>query len=217
VSTSNTTQHVTNPPAAPRDLPLWRSDGQQLQVVEIFWSIEGEGLRAGQPTLFIRLSKCNLKCHFCDTQFDHVNEMTVEDLVQEVKRYDVQWVCLTGGEPLGQNILPLCQALHHQGYRLHIETNGTIDPDPDLYHFIEHWTVSPKARTIAQGLTQITELKYVVGKAFHEECVEEGRADQIYLQAESSSPEFIEKTCDILRRHPHWRMSPRLHVHFNLR
>jgi 7-carboxy-7-deazaguanine synthase len=204
-------------PAAPRcELPIWREDGQVLHVNELFWSLEGEGVRVGEPTFFIRLAGCNLRCRFCDTDFDAFEEMTVEEIVAEVQRRDITWVCLTGGEPLLQNILPLCQTLHEKGYRLHIETNGTIDPDPRLYDYIEHWTVSPKARTIAAGLTYITELKYVVGKSFREGRVEEDRADYIYLQPESSKPENIQRVLQLLRRHPNWRLSLRVHTMIGL-
>ena len=199
-------------PPAPEDrMPVWRDDGMVLQVNEIFYSIEGEGLRVGQPTTFVRLARCNLRCFFCDTEFDSYEEMTVGQIVAEVKRHSAKWVCFTGGEPLGQNITPLCEVLVDAGFRLHIETNGTLDPDPVLYDLIEHWTVSPKRREIADGLTHITELKYVVGKAFREDVVDEDRAGYIYLQPESSKQEYIHKALEILSRHPNWRLSCRIH------
>ena len=199
-------------PPAPEDcMPVWRDDGRVLQVNEIFYSIEGEGLRVGQPTTFVRLARCNLRCFFCDTEFDSYEEMAVGQIVEEVKRHSAKWVCFTGGEPLGQNITLLCEALVDSGFRLHIETNGTVDPDPVLYDLIDHWTVSPKRRKITDGLTHITELKYVVGKAFREDLVDEDRARYIYLQPESSKPEYVHKALEILSRHPNWRLSCRIH------
>lgn len=199
-------------PPAPKDrMPVWQDDGTVLQVNEIFYSIEGEGLRVGQPTTFVRLSKCNLRCFFCDTEFDSYEDMTVGQILTEVQRHSARWVCLTGGEPLGQNITLLCQALVDAGYQVHIETNGTVDPDPELYNLIDHWTVSPKRREIADGLTYITELKYVVGKTFREDLVEEDRAEYVFLQPESSKSEYIHKALEILSRHPNWRLSFRIH------
>lgn len=199
-------------PDAPKSqMPVWQDNGQIIQINEIFYSIEGEGLRVGQPTQFVRLSKCNLRCFFCDTEFDAYTEMTIDTIVEEVQRHKANWVCLTGGEPLGQNIIPLCHLLKENGYRIHIETNGTVDPEPELYDIIEHWTVSPKRPAIAPGLTRITELKYVVGKMFREDLVEENRADYIYLQPESSEPRYTQKTLEILMRHPEWRLSCRIH------
>lgn len=204
------------PPASKDQMPVWRGDGNVLQVNEIFCSIEGEGLRVGQPTTFVRLARCNLRCFFCDTEFDTFREMTIAQIVATVERHSATWVCLTGGEPLGQNIALLCRALVQAGYRLHIETNGTVDPDPVLCDLIEHWTVSPKRRKIAAGLTRITELKYVVGQAFREDVVDERRAQYIYLQPESSEPQYIRKALDILTRHPNWRLSCRIHKILNL-
>jgi len=199
------------PTALGSALPAEREDGRVLNVNEMFWSIEGEGVRVGEPTFFVRLAGCNLRCLFCDTDFASFEEMTVDDIVSEVQLRDVTWVCITGGEPLCQNILPVCRSLFRNNYRIHIETNGTIDPDPRLYEYIEHWTVSPKTQSITPGLTYITELKYVVGKGFREERVEELRSDYIYLQPESSDPEHSQRTLDILRRHPDWRISCRIH------
>ena len=199
------------PPAPADQMPLWREEGQTLQINEIFYSIEGEGLRVGQPTTFVRLARCNLRCFFCDTEFDTHTELDIGGILAEVSRHTASWVCLTGGEPLGQNIGPLCRELRTEHYRIHIETNGATDPDPDLFDLIEHWTVSPKRKTIASGLKNITELKYVVGKNFHESIVEEGRAEYVYLQPESSKPEYLSKTLDILKRHPAWRLSCRIH------
>ena len=105
-------QHQENPDETRRNhQPLWRDDGQSLQINEIFYSIEGEGLRVGQPTTFVRLFKCNLRCFFCDTEFDSYTEMDLDEIVEEVARHPAQWVCFTGGEPLGQNIEPLAQRL----------------------------------------------------------------------------------------------------------
>ena len=185
--------------------------GEGLRINEIFYSIEGEGARVGEPTTFVRLSGCNLRCRFCDTDFDAFGELTMAEIVNEVQHHPAEWVCITGGEALRQNIVPLCRALKDAGYHLHIETNGTVTPDPRLFGLIEHWTVSPKRPEIAPGFERITELKYVVGKAFKESQVEEGKAEFVYLQPESSKPEFNDKTLEILRRHPRWRLSYRLH------
>jgi organic radical activating enzyme len=192
-------------------LPVWRDDGQVLQINEIFYSIEGEGLRVGQPTTFVRLSKCNLRCFFCDTEFDHYTEMDLDTIVEEVARHSANWVCFTGGEPLGQHIRPLAQLLKDQGYRLHIETNGVLTPDPLLFELIDHWTVSPKRHPVVDGFQRITELKYVVGKAFREDRVQEELTEVIYLQPESSEPRHIQKAMEILGRHPDWRLSCRIH------
>lgn len=198
-------------------LPVWRDSGEPLQVNEIFWSIEGEGVRVGEPTTFVRLSRCNLRCPFCDTDFDRYEEMTIAEIAAVVAAQPARWVCLTGGEPLAQNLVPLAQHLASAGYRLHLETNGTLSPDPRLFDLIEHWTVSPKRFPMAPGFDCITELKYVVGRSFREEIVEESRAQWIYLQPESSEPRYVDRALEILKRHPHWRLSCRVHKWLGLR
>ncbi|HCR17819.1 MAG TPA: 7-carboxy-7-deazaguanine synthase [Candidatus Latescibacteria bacterium] len=204
-------------PSAPAySHPIWRDSGEPLEINEIFYSIEGEGLRVGQPTTFIRLAKCNLRCFFCDTEFDTFSEMSIAEILQEVRHHTASWISLTGGEPLGQNITPLCRNLVDAGYRIHIETSGTLDASEELDDLIEHWTVSPKHATIASGLRRISELKYIVGKAFREDVVEEDRAEYIYLQPESSKPEYIHKCLEILARHPNWRLSCRIHKMLHL-
>ena len=192
-------------------LPIWRNDGEPLQVNEIFYSIEGEGQRVGQPTTFVRLARCNLRCAFCDTEFDTFTEMEVAAIVEEVGRHPAEWVCFTGGEPLGQNLYELARSLCEGGYRLHIESNGVIVPDPRLFQLIEHWTVSPKRHPIVDGFERITELKYVVGESFKEERVQEHLAEVVYLQPESSKAQYIAKALEILERHPQWRLSCRVH------
>ena len=67
MSESDTTDRENPDETRRSHRPVWRDDGQLLQINEIFYSIEGEGVRVGQPTTFVRLSKCNLRCHFCDT------------------------------------------------------------------------------------------------------------------------------------------------------
>ena len=199
------------PDERPERLPRWRDGGRVVQINEIFYSIEGEGLRVGQPTTFVRLARCNLRCGFCDTEFDTYTEMDLDQIVAEVDRHPSSWVCFTGGEPLGQNIAPLAQRLLDAGYRLHVETNGVVPPGPELFDLIEHWTVSPKRHPIVDGFKRISELKYVVGKAFTEDRVEEELADVIYLQPESSEQRYIDKALDVLSRHPEWRLSCRIH------
>ena len=205
-----------NPNAPKNRRPNWRENGETLEINEIFYSIEGEGQRVGQPTTFIRLSKCNLRCSFCDTEFDSFTEMSIDNIIEEIKQYAATWVCLTGGEPLGQNIVPLAKSLCDLNYNLHIETNGTLDPMPELLDLIDHWTVSPKRKKIAIGLSRITELKYIVGMNFNEDHVDENRAQYVYLQPESSDPKYTEKTLEVLKRHPEWRLSYRIHKILNL-
>jgi organic radical activating enzyme len=117
-----------------------------LKTTEIFASVQGEGLRQGEPTIFVRLSGCNRRCDFCDTKkaWRGGRETPVEKIAGEVLRLRLgspaEWVCLTGGEPLAQNVGPLVRRLHEDGLKVQVETNGTFPPEPGA-----DWiTVSPK-------------------------------------------------------------------------
>jgi len=115
----------------------------RLPVVEVFYSLQGEGLRTGQATVFVRFAGCNLACEFCDTDFRVRETYLVEELATEIKRVggDCRWVCFTGGEPTIHDLQALSDLLHARGYSLQMETNGTR-PRPEWE--MDHVTVSPK-------------------------------------------------------------------------
>lgn len=104
----------------------------KFSVAEKFVSINGEGTKAGELAVFLRFSKCNLRCSFCDTQWVNsdntpVKEMTTEQLTDYVKSTGVNNVTLTGGEPLLQeNITELIFELGKMGFEVEIETNGSV-------------------------------------------------------------------------------------------
>ncbi len=104
--------------------PPVMDDGAQLAVQEIFATLQGEGPYAGWPALFVRLGGCNLACDFCDTDFEDFAQMPVADIVAKAKGHKL--VVITGGEPLRQNIAPLCEALIAADVKIQIETNGTL-------------------------------------------------------------------------------------------
>ena len=103
----------------------------KLYVSEIFFSLNGEGLLIGVPTIFVRLSGCNLRCRWCDTKYawNMGTEKEDKEIIKEVKKADngfCDWVLITGGEPLIQEIDGLIKNLRKAGYKIGIETNGSI-------------------------------------------------------------------------------------------
>ena len=117
-----------------------------LKITEIFPSIQGEGLRQGEATIFIRLSGCNLKCSFCDTQYawEEGRPYSVAQVLDEVrktrKNFAAEWACVTGGEPLLQDIDGLTRALKKEGLKIQVETNATIYRSLA----VDWYSVSPK-------------------------------------------------------------------------
>ena len=101
-----------------------------MRVVEIFKSIDGEGKRAGLPTVFIRLYGCNLNCSYCDTLYgcagDNYKLMSVSEIMDVVNKFAIPSVTVTGGEPLVHpGIHTLISSLTSNGYHVNIETNGS--------------------------------------------------------------------------------------------
>ena len=104
--------------------------GATLRISEIFYSLQGETSRVGLPTVFIRLTGCPLRCHYCDTAYAFTGgrSMTLQEIMDEVRRYPASYVTVTGGEPLAQkNCLPLMRVLCDEGYHVSLETSGALD------------------------------------------------------------------------------------------
>lgn len=107
-----------------------------LKINEIFYSIQGETTYVGLPTVFVRLTACNLRCTYCDTKYSYYegDMKTQESLIEEIASHKAQYVCITGGEPLLQKeVHPLMKDLCDRGYKLSLETSGSKsikDVDP---------------------------------------------------------------------------------------
>ncbi|NJK89377.1 MAG: radical SAM protein [Myxococcales bacterium] len=110
-----------------------RREGQPaLRVTEIFHSIQGEATFAGWPCTFIRLTGCNLRCRWCDTEysFHGGTTMTVSDVLREIARHPARRVEITGGEPLLQKATPLlARSLLDAGHEVWCETSGERNID----------------------------------------------------------------------------------------
>ncbi|MCC8399526.1 MAG: 7-carboxy-7-deazaguanine synthase QueE [Rickettsia endosymbiont of Platyusa sonomae] len=150
------------------------NDGTSLEIKSIFKTIQGEGPFVGMPAVFIRLGGCNLACNFCDTDFEDFNILTINNIIEEIKKLtiNIKLVVITGGEPFRQPIELLCHKLIDLDYLVQIETNGTLYRDlPDKVHII----CSPKATkngATKNGysllrddlLSRINALKFLVAK-----------------------------------------------------
>lgn len=124
--------------------PVAGDDGLTLSVVEVFPTLQGEGPYTGHPSVFVRLGGCNLACTFCDTEFEQFEPITLKALVADIETKALEHhervrrlVVITGGEPLRQNIVPLCEQLLQRGFQVQIETNGTVwRPLPEGVHVV---------------------------------------------------------------------------------
>jgi 7-carboxy-7-deazaguanine synthase len=102
-----------------------------MKIAEIFYSIQGEGMLAGVPSVFVRTSGCNLRCTWCDTPYTswkpEGSEMPLDAILAEARRHESTHVVVTGGEPMiVDDIVPLTQAMKDSGMHVTIETAGTV-------------------------------------------------------------------------------------------
>lgn len=108
------------------------SELPRLKITEIFYSLQGEALNIGLPTVFVRLTGCPLRCDYCDTAYAFTGGewMDIDAIIDELKQYDTSHITVTGGEPLAQkSCIVLLQQLCDLGYDVSLETSGAIMVD----------------------------------------------------------------------------------------
>lgn len=139
-----------------------------LQLHSIFPTIQGEGIFAGEPATFVRLTGCNLKCPSCDTDYTSKRELvSASEVLERVNKVTSpnRIVVITGGEPFRQNLSILVPMLVENNYRVQIETNGTLPPTYDAAKLhLNTWIMcSPKVGRIHPELApHVTAYKYVI-------------------------------------------------------
>lgn len=150
------------------------SDGSTLLIHSLFYTIQGEGPYAGRPAVFLRLGGCNLQCPGCDTEYtEGARKMGVGDICQEVECAHVApdgmgehpLLVITGGEPFRQNLSFLSRTFVAMGWKVQIETNGTLPPSDGLPDSVAI-VCSPKTGSINKRLAaRIDAYKYVARAA----------------------------------------------------
>jgi organic radical activating enzyme len=203
-----------------------------LKIVEIFPSLQGEGLRQGEPTIFLRLAGCNLRCSFCDTKYAwrEGRDMTAAEILSIIKRirrrFPADWVCLTGGEPMLQDLKHLLRCFKKEGLKIQVETNSVLfQPLP-----VDWFTVSPKPKRYAHhpGFTRrAKEVKIVVTKTLSFAVIKRLRREfpaaiPLLLQPESNAPWSVAKSLRLVTRAlrvglKNVRVSVQLHKIYKLR
>jgi len=114
-----------------------------LKVKEIFYSLQGEGGRQGAASIFVRLSGCNLKCDFCDTDFSGGEDMSLEQILLQIRQFPCRWIIWTGGEPTLQLTDECLLFFKRAGFHQAIESNGYNR----LSELLDYIVVSPKGAT----------------------------------------------------------------------
>jgi organic radical activating enzyme len=181
-----------------------------LRINEIFWSFQGEGLRAGLPSVFLRMAGCSLRCPFCDTKdsWENGRDMPIYKIIAEIdnyrKKYPQSQVVITGGEPLEQDLSQLVDALKKKNFFISIETNGLHYQELS----IDWWTVSPKEAkdySIHKGLVKkIDEIKLIVNRNLTIDVIkrvrELGEGVPIFLQPDGYDKDRYKHTFFLFQR-----------------
>lgn len=149
------------------------NDAPSLKITEVFLSIQGEANTVGKPTVFVRLTGCPLRCGYCDSEYAFYGgeRVSVEALLQQVADYQVEHVCVTGGEPLAQpNVHHLLKALCDQGGQVSLETSGAmpiagVDPRVSIVMDLKTPASGEVARNDYSNISQLRahdQVKFVI-------------------------------------------------------
>lgn len=188
-----------------------------FKIVDIFHSIQGEGFHAGSRALFIRMPFCNLKCSWCDTEFNTFKNYSEEDLNKIIDSEPCRFAVITGGEPLLNKQTPeIIKFLEAHGFHIACETNGSF---PYLKG-IHHVACSPKRdndfKIHPALIDNISELKIVIDRGFDlsllnlfENTV---RHALLYLSPEwNDFEENLNTIIEYQRGNPKWKISLQTH------
>ena len=193
-------------------------------VMEHFLTLQGEGFHTGRSAYFVRLGGCDVGCVWCDvkdswdaSKFPTLNSLEITTLVN---RRSSEIVVITGGEPAMHDLNAICDALHDEGKRVHIETSGA-HPLRGSFDWV---TLSPKKfkAPLPEVLAMAHELKVVVYNQSDFEWAEQHAASVpadclLYLQAEWSRKEKIYPAIvSYIEENPRWRLSLQSHKYINI-
>ena len=198
--------------------------GQQLPVMEHFYTLQGEGFHQGRAAYFIRLGGCDVGCVWCDVKdsWDVSKHplFTIEDLISAVRQTRAKLVVITGGEPLMHNLDALTNALQATGFETNIETSGA-------YPLSGNWDwicLSPKKfkAPLPDILPLANELKVVIFNTSDFGWAEEYAAlvsphCKLYLQPEWDKAAIVTPhIIEYIKQHPQWELSLQIHKYINV-
>jgi len=198
--------------------------GLALPVMELFYTIQGEGTFSGQAAVFVRLAGCDVGCHWCDVKESWDAEehpvLMVEDIVERCKKHPAKLVVVTGGEPLMYNLDTLTNALQNAGFQTNIETSGA-------HSLSGNWDwicLSPKKfkEPLAEILDTAHELKPIIFHKSDFEFAEKYAAlvnenCKLLLQPEWSKQEkMLPLIVDYVKQNPDWCISLQTHKYMDI-
>ena len=197
-----------------------------LIVNEIFYSLQGEGGRVGEASIFIRLTKCNLACDFCDTDFAQGKTMSVSEILNEIRVFDCRWIVWTGGEPTLQLTDEIIAFFKKNGYFQAIETNGTRK----IPAGIDYIACSPKRssviersrNTVKNRIPEVDELRFPMRKGdLLPDISTLPKAKHYFLSpvfnGQDIVRENVEYCVELIKQNSQWTLSLQVHKLIDIR
>lgn len=198
--------------------------GLKLPVMELFYTIQGEGVHSGMPAVFLRLAGCDVGCHWCDVKesWDALNHpiKSIEEIIEEISGFGCKNVVITGGEPTMFNLEPLTKTLSDEGYLTFIETSAAY-PITGVWHWI---CISPKKTKppLTEALNEADELKVVIYNKHdfkwaesHVENVSE--SCELLMQPEwGRQKEMTPQVIAYVKDNPKWKISLQTHKYMGI-
>lgn len=194
----------------------------RLSPNPIFWTIQGEGQLLGTPMCFVRLAGCSVGCVGCDTNYAPTHEMTLAEILAEIKRvvpstWPVPWMWITGGEPTDQDVHPLIDMLVTLKYRVALATSGIRPLHIDTSKLLQWLSVSPHNSKFSQWHGHEVKLVPGLGNLTWENLpiIECGSFPWKYIQPLPGKVE-TDKAIEWVKQHPGWQLTIQAHKQWRI-
>lgn len=202
------------------------SSKKELQINDLFWTLQGEGRWAGHRALFVRLPFCNYNCPWCDTEYNSYKKWSTEDFINFAQQESARFAVITGGEPLvHKDFKFIVDKLKELDFYIACETNGSA-PLPTAIDFV---TASPKSYTkdkyppfyIHPELEEkVSEYKYVVDSDFDFEALQKHTQKKGVEYSLSPEHNHMQKNTariiNYIQKNPQWKLSLQTHKWINI-
>jgi len=179
-----------------------------------------EGYWTGKKAIFLRFAKCNLQCSFCDTSHKDYTEMTSDEIIKQLKKYNCDFIVVTGGEPLLQYDNELSKLLHNEDYFIQIESNGTIPIQGNC----DWLTISPKSLVIKENILKVREYKLLATPNLTKSIInyykyandKQKLIPEIYIQPIFDDKESLKRAINIVKQCEDVNLSIQTHKYIGI-
>jgi organic radical activating enzyme len=198
--------------------------GKVLPLMELFYTLQGEGFHTGEAAVFIRIGGCDVGCKWCDVKESwdpSLHPLTpVDDIISSATAFPAPNVVITGGEPLMYNLDILCHGLKDKGLQIFLETSGT-----EKLSGIWDWIcLSPKVNMepLHENLSRADELKVIIENESDFEKAESWALQvsagcRLFLQPEwSQRNSMTPAIVDYIQSNPQWKLSLQMHKYIGI-